>query len=430
MTRETEFMSELEAASRAKPHVAANIFLGAIAALVLFFILWASLSRVEEIVQGQGQVVPSHEIQVVQSLEGGILAQLLAREGDRVEQGQVILRISDVHFAAEEGGVEARFASLQARRARLTAEAEGRNFVLPADIAEKAPAIAANEKKLYDSRQAELENALAMIADKIAGINADIAEASAHIKRLKDSAALLGEELTITKKMVAQQAVPKLEEIRLQRELSDVSGQLRAQEQKLEGLRADLAAAGKETGDQHDKFRSQALGQLGEVETEMAQLQESLKSIEDRVFRTELRAPVAGIVNNIAVQTIGGVIEPAQKLVEIVPVDDELKIVARVKPSDIAFLKTGQPVKVKISAYDPQRYGALDGTLTRIGANSVTDRQDHVFFEIEVRTAKNHLGTDEVPLPITPGMEATTEIIIGKHTIMAYLMKPVLGARD
>ncbi|MBU0859054.1 MAG: HlyD family type I secretion periplasmic adaptor subunit, partial [Alphaproteobacteria bacterium] len=238
------------------------------------------------------------------------------------------------------------------------------------------------------------------------------------------------QELNITSEMVRQQAVPKLEEIRLRRELSDSQGQLKAEQEKQNGLKAELGAAQKQLKDQDDKFRSQALGELSAVETEMAQLNESLKSIGDRVYRTELRAPVDGIINNIALKTIGGVIEPAHKLIEIVPVDDELKIIAKVRPSDIAFLKVDQPVKVKISAYDPQRYGALDGKLVRIGANSVTDRDGNIFFEIEVRTDKNYLGSAEHKLPITPGMVASTEVITGKRTIMEYLMKPVLRARD
>ena len=166
------------------------------------------------------------------------------------------------------------------------------------------------------------------------------------------------------------------------------------------------------------------------METEIKQLEESLKSIEDRVFRTELRAPVSGIINNIALKTIGGVIEPAQKLVEIVPLDDELKVIAKVRPSDIAFLKPGQEVSVKITAYDPQRYGSLKGRLVRIGANSVNDREGNIFFEIEVRTDKNYMGSEENPLPITPGMVAQAEVITGKRTIMEYLLKPVLRARS
>lgn len=430
MSADLEFMNELEAAAHLKPSAASNIFLISIVALVAFFLLWANLSKIDEITRGQGQVVPTQEIQVVQSLEGGILSELLVSEGDRVEKDQVLLRMSDVQFASEERGTEAKFASLQAKKARLEAESKGLEFAMPAGIAAKMPAVAANEVALYKSRQQELSNAIAILKDKNEKAKAEIAETQAQIRRLNDNAALLRQELAITSKMVAQQAVPKLEEIRLLRELSDTTGQIRANEQKLSGLQSEQSVTEKQIADQNDKFRTQALGELGDVETEIAQLNESLKSIGDRVSRRELRAPVGGIVNNIAVKTIGGVIEPAHKMVEIVPVDDELKITARVLPSDIAFLKTGQPVKVKISAYDPQRYGSLDGTLARIGANSVSDREGNVFFEIEVRTGKNHLGTGDHKLPITPGMVADVEIITGRRTIMEYLMKPVMRMKD
>lgn len=427
---DTEFMSELEAATRMRPPVASNLLLLAVTGLIVFFLVWASVSKVEEIVRGSGQVVPSQEIQIVQSLEGGILQELLVAEGDLVKKGQVLLRISDVFFASEERGAEAQLAALQTKKKRLQAEADGTDFTVPDDLQSKVPNVTANEIALYRSRQDELRNALAILDDKIASIEAQISESREKTAKMRNSSALLREELAITERMVAQKAVPKLDEIRLRRELSDLSGSVRAEEQKIKGLQAELGAARKEKEDQRDKFRSEALGQLTEVETKIAQLEESLKSMGDRVYRTELRAPVNGIVNNIAVKTIGGIIEPAHKLVEIVPVDDELKIEARVKPSDIAFLDVGQDVKVKISAYDPQTYGSLPGKLTRIGANSVTDRDENIFFEIEVRTDRNYMGTADNPLPVTPGMVAETEVITGKKTIMDYLLKPIRRARD
>lgn len=430
MTADIEFMNELEAATRLKPSFASNVMLASVTGLVLFFVVWAGLSKIEEITRGSGQVVPTHDIQVVQSLEGGILAELLVGDGELVKKDQVLLRINDVHFSSEERGTEAQFVSLRAKKARLEAESKGIEFSMPEEIKKEAPDIAANEESLYKSRQKELANALAILEDKKNGNEAGIAETEAQIKRLRDSSALLNQELAITSRMVAQQAVPKLEEIRLRRELSDNTGQLRASEQKLEGLKSELSSTIKQLGDQNDKFHTQALGELGEVETQLAKMQESLKSLGDRVDRAEVRSPVDGVVNNIAIKTIGGVIEPAQKLVEIVPVDDELKIIARVLPHDIAFLKPGQDVNVKISAYDSQRYGSLKGALKRVGATSVTDREGNIFFEIEVRTDKNHLGTDDAPLPITPGMVAETEIITGRKTIMEYLMKPVLRTRD
>ncbi len=430
MSGDTDFMAELEAARHMKPRITSKLLLGSITLLVVLFFVWAIVSEVEQLVRGNGQVVPSQEIQVVQSLEGGILQELLAHEGDLVEKDQIILRISDVQFSSEERGAEARFLGFTAKKARLEAEAAGEDFAVPAEVTEKAPNIAANEKALYDSRQEELENALAILDDKIASAQAQLSETKAQISRLVNNRTLLNEELAITERMVAQKAVPELEAIRLRRELGDISGQINANVQKRKGLEAELSAAKKEKEDQHDKFRSQALGELNEVETQIAALQESLKTMGDRVYRAEVRAPVKGVVNKIAIKTIGGVVEPAMRLVEIVPMDDDLKITAKISPNDIAFLEVGQAAKVKITAYDPQRYGSLEGKLTRIGANSTQDRDGNIFFEIEVRTDKNHLGSETKPLPITPGMVANVEIITGKRTIFEYLIKPVLRLKD
>lgn len=427
---DTEFMNELQAAAHLKPHATSNLMLFSIAALVAFFLIWANFSAIDEITRGQGQVVPTSEIQILQSLEGGILQELLVTEGQAVTKGQILMRISDVHFSSEERGTEARSRGLRAKRARLQAEANFKPFTLPEDIAQSAPDIAANEQALYTSRQQELRNTLSILDDRIARIRANIEASRAQINRMTSSRTLLNQEMTITAQMVAQKAVPKLEEIRLQRELADLNGQIRAENENLIGLQAELRQIEKERADASDKFRSQALGELNEAETQIAQLEESLKSIGDRVSRAELRAPVDGIVNAISLKTIGGVIEPAQKLVEIVPMDSELKIIARVLPQDIAFMRVGLPAKVRISAYDSQRYGALDGQLARIGASSVSDKDGNVFFEIEVRTDRNYLGGADDPLPITPGMVADVGVITGKRTIMEYLLKPVLRARE
>ncbi len=427
---DTEFMEELEAATRLKPTFTSGLMLFSVTGFALFFIAWAGLSQIEEITRGSGQVVPSSEIQVVQSLEGGILGEILVSEGERVSKGQVLLRISDVAFSSEERGAEYQSYALKAKKARLEAEAKGTAYTPPAEILKDAPDIARNEEDLFRSRQEEVENRRSILNDKITRAQSELGELKAKISRLSDSRALLQKEYNITREMVAKRAVPQLEEIRLQRELNDISGQIRESEQRSSALNADLSSATKERADVENKFKSQALGELNDVQTQLRQIDESLAAIGDRVFRTEVRSPVDGVVNKIALKTIGGVIEPAMKLVEIVPVDDELKVVARVSPEEIAFLRPDQDVKVKITAYDPQRYGSLDGKLTRIGANSVTDREGNAFFEIEVSTEKNYLGTAEAPLPITPGMVAQTEVITGKKSILAYLMKPVLRAKD
>lgn len=428
--RETEFMNELEAATREKPSGPAILLLVSLAAFISAFILWAAITQVEEIARGQGQVVPTREIQVVQSLEGGILQELLVAEGDRVEKGQILLRISDVQFSSEERGTEARSLGLRAKKTRLKAEADGTAFTLPPEILQKAPKVAENEKALYESRQKELATSFTILDDRINKASADLEEVKAEISRLTNSRAGLNREYTITRDMVAKRAVPKLEQIRLERELADIGGQINARSKEKEGLEAELSAVKNERQSQVEKFRSTALSELNEVETQISALNESLKSIGDRVDRTEIRAPASGLVNAIRLKTVGGVVEPAMQLVEIVPVDDELKIIAKVAPSDVAFLKRGQPVKVKISAYDSQIYGALDGELTRIAANSTSDREGNVTFEIEVKTVRNYLGDVANPLPITPGMVAEVNVVTGRRTIMYYLLKPLRRTMD
>lgn len=430
MSNNTDFMDELNAVEKSKPREGSRILLMTIFFLILFLGIWSYISEIEELARGEGQVVPSAEIQVVQSLEGGIVQEILVSEGDRVEKDQVLVRLSDVFFASEERGTEARLLSLQAKKSRLEAEAEGTEFDVSQDIQEKAPEIAKNEVALYTSRKAEYENQKSIFEDKIAAIKSRISEAQSEAARYENSRTSLQKELNITQKMVQQRAVPEMEKLRLEREVNDASGRAREARQRAAALRSELSGAENELKDLSDKFRTEALGELNEVETQLASLQENLKSIGDRVYRTEVRAPVAGTVDKISIKTIGGILEPAQPIVEIVPLGDDLKIIAKVSPNDIAFLKPGQDVNVKITAYDPQKFGSLSGSLKRISANSVQGENGDIFFEVEVRTDKNHLGNASNPLPITTGMIANIEIITGKRTIMEYLLKPILRAKS
>ncbi len=428
--KEHDFMSELDAATRLRPATSATLMLFTIMALVTFGILWAAFAKVEVLTRGQGQVVPSQDVQIVQSLEGGIVEEILVRQGQVVKRGDVLMRLSDIQFSSEAGGAQARFLGLSAKRARLLAEANGEAFVVPPEVLEEAPAIAQNEKALYDSRQKELKNTYAILDDRIAKARADLGSINAQINQYVSSRKLLNEELAITHEMVKKRAVPKLEEIRLNREINDLTGQINTGAQQKNSLNAEVQVALKERASQLDRFRSQALGEMNEVETQISSLQESLKSIDDRVDRREIKSPVDGVVNNFAVRTIGGVVEPAMQLFEIVPVDDELKVIATVSPSEIAFIRAGQPAKVKITAYDAQKYGSLDGELVRVGATSVKDGEGNPSFEIEIHTAQNFMGAPQNPLPITPGMVAQVEVITGKRSILEYLLKPVLRARD
>lgn len=423
--KETDFMNDLDAAIQEKVSRPALYLLFLMSVMVGFFIIWAGITEVEEVTRGTGQVVPSKEIQIVQSLEGGVLREILVNKGDIVKKDQILMRISDVQFSSEAKGTQAQFLGLSVKRARLNAEATGKEFVITDEIQTQAPEIVDNERALYISRQKELDAAYKIQDERIKKAQADIDESKAQITSTRQSLGHLYQELSITKDMVAKRASPKIEQIRLEREAADLQGIINAKTQEITGLEAELTAAQNERASQSDKFKSQALEELNEVETQISSLKESLKSISDRVDRTELRSPVDGVVNDIMLQTIGGVVEPAMRLIEIVPIDDQLKIIAKVKPDEIAFLKIGQPVKVKVTAYDSQKYGYLDGKLVRIAANSSKDRQDNILFEIEVRTQQNYLGSAQNPLPITTGMVADVDVITGKRTILNYLLKPI-----
>ena len=427
---DADFMAEAVAATRLQAKWSANALMYAISALFTLFVIWASFAEVEQITRGQGQVVPSSETQLVQSLEGGILSELKVREGERVRKNQIIARVQNVAFASDQKGIEAKTVALTLKRNRLRAEADGESFKPDQSLAEKSPAMAANEEALYASRQQDLRNALSLLDDKIRQADASLREIGAQVSRLSETRGLLQKEYDMTNKMVAQNAAPKMNAIRLERELADLRGNLSASVQKKAALEAELSASRRERAEKENTFKSEALTQISEVEAELAGLNESLKTASDRVDRSELRSPVDGIVKTIHLKTIGGVIEPAKPIMEIVPSDDVLQVTAKVSPTDIAFLKVGQPVRVKLTAYDAQRYGSLEGKLVRIGADTITDSKGNVFFEVDVITKESYLGTKANPLPILPGMVAQVDVITGSRTIMSYLLKPFLRARQ
>lgn len=427
--QDLEYMNVLEAHARMRPAPYSGVLLFVILALVAAFIIWANVTQTEQMTRGQGQVVPTLQTQVVQSLEGGILSSLLVREGDRVRAGQLLARINNTAFNTDQGGIEVRLAGLELTQARLQAEADGQTFTPSEAMRAQNENLVDNELNLYRSRQAEYRNALSILDDRVRQVQANLSETRAEINGYSKSRDLINEELRITRGLVAKKAVPKLEQIRLERELSGLSGSLNAARQRINRLNAELSAARRESTDQKAKFRSQVLAELSQVRTEIAAYGQSLKAASDRVDRTELKAPVDGVVQTVSVTTLGGIVEPAAKLMEIVPVDDALKISAKIAPADIAFIAVGQDVTVKVTAYDPQRFGSLKGRLTRISADTVSDQDGNLFFEIDIETDKNYLGSDSSPLPIIPGMQAEVEVITGKRSIMEYLLKPLLRAR-
>lgn len=427
---DADFMDEVEAVERQGPRLFAHLLLVVVAAFFVVFVAWASWAALEEVTRGEGRVIPSRQVQVVQNLEGGILAAMHVREGEIVDEGQPLLRIDNVRAASDYREQRARYLSLLASIARLRAEIDETAIQFPPEVMEEARDQAENELDLYNARQQELESELEILRQQAEQREQELIELQSREQQLARSHGMAAEELRITEPLAAQRVVPRVQLLQLQRQVNDLRGELEQTRLRIPRVESALREANKRIEESFLRFRSEALREHNRLRGEMAGLRELVFAGEDRVSRTEVRSPVRGTIQEIKVQTLGGVIQPGQDLIEIVPHEDTLLIEARIRPADIAFLRPGQEAMVKISAYDFAIYGGLEGEVEQISADTITDDRGESFFRVRVRTDKSHLGTDDDPLAIIPGMTAEVDILTGRKTVLDYLMKPILRARD
>lgn len=398
-------------------------------AFLLFALAWAHFAIVDEVTRGEGKAIPSSRLQKIQNLEGGIVAELYAHEGQIVDVGDPLLQLDDTRFASNVGETTADANSLALRVERLTAEVEGREPNFPADIAKQAPTLAANEMALFNSRQQQLRDELGGLEEQLVQRRQELRELGSKQGQFRNSLALLRKEIEMSEPLVASGAISPVEVLRLKRAEVESRGQLDATTLAMPRAEAAIKEIDSKIGEARGRYRSEALTQLNEARTDLTKLQSTGKALEDRVRRTLVTSPVRGVVKQLMVNTVGGVIQPGSDIMEIVPLDDTLLIEAKIRPQDIAFLHPGQEAVVKFTAYDYTIYGGLKARLEYIGADSVTDEEGNSFFLIHLRTDKSHLGSDEKPLLIIPGMVASVDIITGKKSVLSYLLKPIIRAR-
>jgi len=397
--------------------------------LVFVFLCWAANSEVEETTRGMGKVIPSRQIQKVQNLEGGILAEILADVGDVVEKGQILLKIDKTRFSAPYQESRVNYLALLAKLTRLEAETHDRELVIPKEVETENPEIGQREKELFTSRKQRLHATVGKLKQQLTQRRQQLAEAKAHLAEVKRTYRLLRKELEMTRPLVKAGAVSEVELLRLRREVSQKKGEIETTTVSMPRLQSMISEATDAIEEEKLKFFNQAKQELNEAYARLQSLSATASALKDRLRRTEVRSPVRGTVNRILVNTIGGVIQPGMDLIEIVPLEDSLLVEARIKPADIAFLHPGQKAKVKFTAYDFTIYGGLDATVEYIGADSITDEQGRSFYPVRMRTKKNYLGPEAAPLPIIPGMVTTVDILTGNKTILSYLLKPVLRAK-
>ncbi len=420
---------ELEAdalISRQRTHRAQKIVRAALAVTVML-VVWAALAHVDEVTRGDARVIPSRQLQVVQSLDGGIVSEILVREGQVVEAGQLLLRVEETRATAGVRESAATGVTLRARAARLRALAEGKPFQPPAAASDDERRVIEEERRIYAARLNELEAQLAVVRQQMAQRQQEQSEAQA-----KRSAALRGlelaqQELAQTKPLLASGAVSQVDILRLERDITKFRGEVEGSAAQIARAQAAMGESQRKIQEAELTFRNEARVELADATGKLNALTENAVGLADKVAKSQIKSPVRGRVQRLLANTVGGVVQPGKDIVEIVPLDDTLVLEARVQPRDIAFITPGQLATVKFSAYDFSIYGGLEAKVENISPDTIVDEKGNAFYLVRVRTTKVGF-TDK--LPIIPGMTAEVDVLTGNKSVLHYLLKPVLKVRD
>ena len=406
----------------------ARILLWTSLAAVILLLLWAMFGSIDEVVRGEGKVVPSRQVQVVQSLDGGIVKAISVRSGQLVEQGQVLLTIDSTRFASSLGENNAEFISLLARAARLEALATGQPFQVPERVLKEAPQLGEAERNAREQRTNEINATVNVAREQLRQRQQELRETYANRDQASASCGLTSKELSVTRPLLKSGALSEVDLLRLQRDVARYCGEQRSAEASIGKIQAAIQEAESKVKESELNIRNQARSELSEANTKLATLREGQLALADRVKLAEVRSPVRGTVKTLFNNTVGGVVQPGKDIVEIVPADDTLLLEVRILPRDIGFLHPDQKAEVKFTAYDFSIYGGLEGQVEQIGADTITDEKGNSYYIVKVRTAQSTLGDQK--LAIIPGMVADVHILTGKRTVLQYLLKPILLAKE
>lgn len=427
---DVDFATDIRATILSQTPQGGRLIIWAAFFLLVIFLIWASFSELEEVTRGEGKVVPSSHVQVIQNLEGGIISEILVNVGDAVKKDQLLLRMDETRFSSSFEENRAKYLSNKAKSARLKAEASGTALVIPADVEKERPDIAARERQLYNSRRMELSSSSEIKRQQVNQRSQELKELESKLVELNRTYTLLQKEISMIKPLVGKGAASDVEVLQLERQASQMQGEIDRIRHAIPAAQAKLRESQVAVNELNLNYRNKANAESNEVLREVDESASSSLALKDRLDRTSVRSPVDGIVNRVMVKTVGGVVQPGMDLVEIVPMHGNLVVEAKIKPADIAFLRPGQKATIKFTAYDYTIYGSLKAELEHVSADSVTDEKGNSFFLVRLKTDKSYLGTMKHPLPIMPGMVTTVDILTGKKTVLSYILKPVLKARS
>ncbi|WP_372880178.1 HlyD family type I secretion periplasmic adaptor subunit [Psychromonas sp.] len=419
-----------------------------LAALFICFFVWAYFAELDRVTRGEGKVIPSTQVQVIQSLDGGILQELYVKEGMLVKKGQSLARIDDTRFRSDMAQQNQEVDALRADIIRLRAELSSilvadvpdwqlqikfnrQTLQFPDDLKESAMSLVLRQQDEYEGRLTNLENQVAIYALQIEQRQQEMMEINSKITTLETSLTLVNRELKLTRPLALKNIVPEVELIQLQRSVNDISGELNA----LRLVKPKLASSYQESILKRREvvlqYRAEARAELNKLQSDFSKITEAQVGVQDKVSKALITSPVVGTIKTLHINTLGGVVKPGQALLEIVPTEDKLLVEAKIIPKDIAFIHVGLPARVKVTAYDFTRYGGLEGVVEHISADTTQDEEGNSFYIIRVRTTESMMrNRNQEEMPIIPGMMTTVDVMISKRTVLEYILNPILRAKE
>ena len=398
--------------------------------MVALLVAWAAWAELDEVTHGQGQVVAAQRTQVIQNLEGGILREILVREGDVVEKNQLLARLDNLGAASQYREAMNKALENQVALVRLEAEKNGTEPVFSAELREKAPQIVSDQEEMFQTRRDKFISEAQLLESQYKQRLEDVDEQQGRKVQLEKTLALAEERRDIAKPLVDRKLFSKVDYLDLEQRVVTLGGDIEALSSTMSKAKEAAEEARRKLALRKAEMEAQISEEINKRRTELTSLQEVLSAGGDRVTRTELRSPVRGTVKRVVVNTLGGVVRPGDPVMEVVPLDDTLLVEARIRPADIAFIHADQKAMVKISAYDFSIYGGLEARVEQISADTIEDRKGEYYYLVKLRTQKNAINYRNEQLPIIPGMVASVDIISGKKSILDYLLKPILKARQ
>ena len=389
-------------------------------------LIWANFATLDEVAIATAEIVPAGRIKVVQHLEGGIIQEIYVAEGDTVREGQSLMLLDLASSGTNREELQVRMDSELLVKARLEAEAEGKELVFPEEVAQRRPAIIAAQRQAFEARRRELGSTMQVMREQVKQRELEVEELNARARAVESNYKLASERLKMSKSLLAEGLTAKMEHLQLEAEVENLDGEMRSLRPALPKAQAAIEEARQRLEETESRFRREAQDQLSKTEESLARVAELLSDANEQGIRAEIKSSIDGVVKNMRYNAVGNVVKPGEPIMELVPTGDQLVVEAKLNPIDRGYVTEGQAATVKVSTYDFTRYGGLAGQVIRVAPDSSTDEDGAPYFRVVVQTDKNYLGKVEGDLPITPGMQATVDIHTGKKSVMDYLIKPVL----